>query len=638
MIQTIELLLVTLLSVLLATTQTPSGNDIKVSVVIPAFNEEYTIRHVVETAKKVSSIDQIIVVDDGSTDNTYIMASMVEGITLLRHSNNKGKGLAMKTGLKSAKNDIVLFLDADLSEIKQEQIEAIIQPIIDGEADLTKTKFKREAGRVTELTAKPLLNFFFPELSFEQPLSGQFAAIKSFLESIDFEYDYGVDIGIVLDADARGLRIKEVDIGNIVHNMSGLHELNIMATEVVRTIVDRAINYGRLSMMDDLGSSIRMELLGLTIIIFGIFGLFFIRFMTPIIAVIIIAVGVVISLWYLYRIIRMSIKLYRQSKLSRRQLGNLFIHMHFPVVISAVILLLLVGSILGSVSLSSNEVSIEPASKNIVISSMNTQNSSVDARGPYTIENALENEEHLIRLSTSALNSLKAQYGDYMYIDDKRYQLEQSLDGEGNLIRIPEDARTFLDVSPGDVIRDSDMNNLLDNTSLVKNIVPDTDELQKQVEQNGTSININTDTTNMSVGTEFGLHSQPEKRLLVFVNDTLVGTTSAAVENSTYSVYINGQLRNTLNLNESSEGVVYNTTFNNSTKIDVMLENTEANTTTVFANDNSDVKFLNIHINENVTGDKTNSSVDKVNNSSVESVNNSTGRWNTSIEKLNSTD
>ncbi len=582
--------------------------DSKVSVVIPAFNEENTVRHVIETVKKVASIDQVIVVDDGSTDNTYIMASMVDDITLLRHSTNKGKGLAMKTGLKSVKNDIVLFLDADLREIQKEQIEAIIKPILEGEADLTKTKFKREAGRVTELTAKPLLNFFFPELSFEQPLSGQFATLKSFLDSIDFEYDYGVDIGIVLDADARGLRIQEVDIGNIVHKMSSLYELNIMATEVVRTIVDRAINYGRLSMMDDLGSSIRMELLGLTIIIFGIFGLFFIRYMVPLLAIIIITIGLVISLWYLYRIIRMSIKVYRQSKLTSRQLGNLFIHMHFPVVISAVILLLLVGSILGSVSLSSNEISIEPASKNLVITTLNTSNNSVDVRGPYSIENALENEEHLIRLSTSALNSLKAQYGDYMYIGDERYQLEQSLDGEGNLIRIPADARNYLEVSPDDVIRDSDMNSLFDTASLVKHVSPNVDEIEKQAEENGTSINMDLNTTNMSVGTQFSTHSQPEKRMLVYVNDTLVGTTSAAVENNTYSVYINNQFRTTLKLNDSSDGLVYNTTYDNSTKIEVMFENTDANTTTLFANDKSDVKFLNIHINENMSSDRYNNS------------------------------
>ena len=246
----------------------------------------------------------------------------------------------MKTGLKKVTNSIVLFLDADLSEINKYQVESIIQPILDGEADITKTKFKREAGRVTELTAKPLLNFFFPELNFDQPLSGQFAAIKSFLDNIDLEHDYGVDIGIVLDADAQGMRIEEVDIGNIVHEMSTLKELNIMANEVVRTIVDRAISYGRLTMVDDLGNAIRMEIMGLSLVTFGIFGIFFIKFMGTALSGIIILTGLLISLYYIFRIIRMSLKVYRQTKIPTIQIIKSFIHMHFPVVISIIILVI----------------------------------------------------------------------------------------------------------------------------------------------------------------------------------------------------------------------------------------------------------------------------------------------------------
>jgi glycosyltransferase involved in cell wall biosynthesis len=232
------------------TTSNSKDSIKRVSVVIPAYNEQKSIAHVISVVKEVKEITQIIVVNDGSTDNTEKIVSNIDGVTLINHKVNKGKGSAMKTGLKEVTGQIVLFLDADLSEITKEQVKAILKPILDNEADITKTKFKREAGRVTELTAKPLLQFFFPELSFEQPLSGQFAAIKSFLDKIDLEKDYGVDIGIVLDAEALGMRIQEVDIGDIVHEMSTLKELNLMANEVVRTIVDRAISYGRLTMMD----------------------------------------------------------------------------------------------------------------------------------------------------------------------------------------------------------------------------------------------------------------------------------------------------------------------------------------------------------------------------------------------------
>lgn len=595
MLQVIPIILIIIVSLLYFGDKSSKVND-TVSVVIPAFNEEKSIKHVIDTVKQVKSITEIIVVDDGSTDKTYDIVSK-EDVVLIKHKINKGKGSAMKTGLKKVTNNIVLFLDADLSEINKKQVESIIRPIIKGNADITKTKFKREAGRVTELTAKPLLQFFFPELSFEQPLSGQFAATKNFLDTIDLEKDYGVDIGIVLDADARGMRIHEVDIGNIVHEMSSLKELNLMANEVVRTIVDRAINYGRLTMVDDLGSSIRMEIMGLSLITLGIFGLFFIRFMTTWMSSFIIIIGLIISILYIIKIIKMSLRIYGQSKVSKKQIFKSFIHMHFPIVISIIILLLLTVSLVGSVTISSNQISIEPASKNLIISTSPEPHKGVDVRGPYTIENALENEEQLIRLPTSALSTLQSQYGDNIYINHEKYQLEQSLEGENDLIRMPELARSNLEVNPGDVIRDSDFKTKFENTQQVKNIKVDENTLDKNL--NNTTINVDINHTNASVGTEIKSQQLPEKILTVYVNDTEIGKVLASVTNTSYSIYLNEGYSDTIDLNSNTHGVIYNQTYKNST-IEVVLEDSGANTTTEFANDDSYVKFLNINI-DNVT-------------------------------------
>ncbi|WP_455645742.1 glycosyltransferase [Methanosphaera sp.] len=595
--QAIPSLIMVILSVLLLGFSTKSSKiNSTVSVVIPAFNEEKSIKHVIDTVKQVKDITEIIVVDDGSTDKTHEIVSKLDNVILLKHNSNKGKGSAIKTGLKKVTNDVVLFLDADLIELNKIQVESIIKPILDGEADITKTKFKREAGRVTELTAKPLLQFFFPELSFEQPLSGQFAAIKSFLDTIDLEKDYGVDIGIVLDADAQGMRIREVDIGNVVHEMSTLQELNIMANEVVRTIVDRAVHYGRLTMMDELGSSIRMEIMGLSLITFGIFGLFFIQFITPIVSVLIILVGLIISIIYLIRIVRMSLKMYKQNKVPQKQLFNSFMHMHFPVIVSILILLLIMVSLVGSVSISSNQISIEPASKNLVISTSPDPSSGVAVRGPYTIENALENEEHLIRLSTSALDTLQTQYGDYIYIGGEQYQLEQALDGENDLIRMPEAARSQLELSPGTVIRDSNLKATFKDSYMVKNIKPNSEVLFDEAERNNTTVAIDVNNTNISVGTTIASQVHSEKILSVYVNDTLTGKTSAAILNDTYSVYVNSIRYKSISLNESSTGLIYNGTYDTST-IKVILEDSESNSTSVFANEDSLVKFLNININ-----------------------------------------
>ena len=605
MLQVIPIILIIIVSLLYFGDKSSKVND-TVSVVIPAFNEEKSIKHVIDTVKQVKSITEIIVVDDGSTDKTYDIVSK-EDVVLIKHKINKGKGSAIKTGLKKVTNNIILFLDADLSEINKKQVESIIRPIIKGNADITKTKFKREAGRVTELTAKPLLQFFFPELSFEQPLSGQFAATKNFLDTIDLEKDYGVDIGIVLDADARGMRIHEVDIGNIVHEMSSLKELNLMANEVVRTIVDRAINYGRLTMVDDLGSSIRMEIMGLSLITLGIFGLFFIRFMTTWMSSFIIIIGLIISILYIIKIIKMSLRIYGQSKVSKKQIFKSFIHMHFQIVISIIILLLLTVSLVGSVTISSNQISIEPASKNLIISTSPEPHKGVDVRGPYTIENALENEEQLIRLPTSALSTLQSQYGDNIYINHEKYQLEQSLEGENDLIRMPELARSNLEVNPGDVIRDSDFKTKFENTQQVKNIKVDENTLDKNL--NNTTINVDINHTNASVGTEIKSQQLPEKILTVYVNDTEIGKVLASVTNTSYSIYLNEGYSDTIDLNSNTHGVIYNQTYKNST-IEVVLEDSGANTTTEFANDDSYVKFLNINI-DNVTINNTTTTTQK---------------------------
>ena len=264
-----------ILAFLLASVNSSKPKYQKVSVIIPAFNEENTVARVVEVIKQASCVDEIIVVDDGSSDNTAQEAREA-GATVISHDVNKGKGEALYTGYKNAECDIIAFIDADIHNLTSKKVSAMIKPILDGKTDITKTKFSRASGRVTELTAKPLLGFFFPEINYEQPLSGQFAARKEALKKINFEKDYGVDVGIVIDADVLGISIMEVDIGAIQHDMSSLSDLNMMANEVVRTIISRANKYGRVIMIDDIGHFIRMSIVGLSLVILGLFTIFFV--------------------------------------------------------------------------------------------------------------------------------------------------------------------------------------------------------------------------------------------------------------------------------------------------------------------------------------------------------------------------
>ena len=209
-----------------------------VSVIIPALNEEKTIRQVINLVSSSPVVNEILVIDDKSFDNT-IKQSRLPKVRIYT-SPIIGKGNSMRDGMLLAKNEVIVYLDADIITYPQNIVELLSGPILDDEADFVKSYFSRQAGRVTELVAKPLLSLLFPELSrFSQPLSGMIGARKSWLKKIDFENDYGVDIGILLDMHAMGARIKEVNIGYIENRMQSWEQLGKMSREVSRSILKR---------------------------------------------------------------------------------------------------------------------------------------------------------------------------------------------------------------------------------------------------------------------------------------------------------------------------------------------------------------------------------------------------------------
>ncbi|MDB6031708.1 MAG: hypothetical protein JWM16_2046 [Verrucomicrobiales bacterium] len=229
----------------------PSGAQIlndrrgSVTVIIPVLNEARTVASVVRFARRSPLVDEVIVVDDGSIDGTPELAERAGAVVVT--STMLGKGGSMEDGLKVARNETVLYLDGDLKGLSPSLVENMVQPILMGEADFVKAKFARKAGRVTVLTAKPLLRTYFPELaSYEQPLGGIMAAKRSLLQSLRFENDYGVDIGLIIDAAAAKARLVEVDIGHVKHDSQPLERLGEMATQVARTILNRAARWGRL--------------------------------------------------------------------------------------------------------------------------------------------------------------------------------------------------------------------------------------------------------------------------------------------------------------------------------------------------------------------------------------------------------
>ncbi|HMJ88687.1 MAG TPA: HAD-IB family phosphatase [Candidatus Acidoferrum sp.] len=227
-----------------AKTPLPPGKR-RVSVVIPVLNESATIASVVAFSLRSRLVNEVIVVDDGSIDDTAELAAAAGAKVIT--STMLGKGGSMEDGMREARNEVILYLDGDLRGLREDVIECMTLPLLNDEVDFVKARFTREAGRVTVLTARPLLRTYFPEIAhFEQPLSGVMAARKSLLEQLRFENDYGVDVGLFIDASRAKARVSEVDIGHIEHESHALEVLGEMATQVARTILERAAGCGRL--------------------------------------------------------------------------------------------------------------------------------------------------------------------------------------------------------------------------------------------------------------------------------------------------------------------------------------------------------------------------------------------------------
>ncbi len=162
--------------------------DQPISVIICAYNEAKNIGRVLEVLNKIDWLDEIIVVDDCSIDNTAKIAKKYARLKTIRHDTNQGKGGALATGIESAKHDLLMFLDADLLNLAEIHLKQMISPVLyTGEADMTLGVFGRG-----EISATNIANRIIPEIS------GQRVVWKHLLPDIKSIRDkrYGVDIFI----------------------------------------------------------------------------------------------------------------------------------------------------------------------------------------------------------------------------------------------------------------------------------------------------------------------------------------------------------------------------------------------------------------------------------------------------------
>jgi glucosyl-3-phosphoglycerate synthase len=237
-----------------------------ITVIIPTLNEEEHIASVVNFAKGQPHVTEVIVVDDKSLDKTVFIAQ--ENGAKVITSTKLGKGASMKDGVLCATNDIIAFLDGDIDPYPHYTIKLLTDPILQGEVDFVKSSFNRNAGRVTELVAKPLLSIFFPDLlRFNQPLSGMIAGKKSLFMQLDFRDDYGVDIGILIDMHLMNARMREIEIGYLENKSKPWQALGKMSKEVAQTIILKAAssknpnyNFEELGVLNEIRSQMEFAL------------------------------------------------------------------------------------------------------------------------------------------------------------------------------------------------------------------------------------------------------------------------------------------------------------------------------------------------------------------------------------------
>ncbi len=216
-----------------------------ISVIIPVINTAKTVEKLVRSALLHEEVEEVIVVDDGSFDDTPGIAR--EAGARVITSTFQGKGASIRDGIHAAKSKILVFLDSSLDKLRPTSFMELTQPIIDGKADMTKATAAGDARTVCLLTALPLLRTFFPELNhIEHPLSGTWAIRRNSLQKLTLETDSGAEVGVLLDLFLGGGKVEQVALDVPVSQDAPVETLAHMAQDVTRTILSRAAANQRL--------------------------------------------------------------------------------------------------------------------------------------------------------------------------------------------------------------------------------------------------------------------------------------------------------------------------------------------------------------------------------------------------------
>jgi glucosyl-3-phosphoglycerate synthase len=237
----------------------------RVSVVLPALDEEATVGAIVAAIVSLTTgpaplVDELVVMDSGSTDRTVEVAAAAGARVVLRTDvvpelePRPGKGEVLWRSLAATSGDVICYLDSDLVDFDPGFVPALLGPLlVERGVGLVKGFYRRPlrlettqadtgGGRVTELLVRPLLAALRPELAgIVQPLGGEYAGTRSLLESVPFAAGYGVEIGLLLDTfSSLGLEaIAQVNLGVRKHRNRSLVQLGVMARQILAAALGR---------------------------------------------------------------------------------------------------------------------------------------------------------------------------------------------------------------------------------------------------------------------------------------------------------------------------------------------------------------------------------------------------------------
>jgi hypothetical protein len=260
------------------------AQNLTISLALPALNEEETVGNVIRSiqeklVKQYPLLDEIILIDSNSTDQTRKIAEDL-GIPVYIHQDllpqygaRTGKGEALWKSLFVTRGDLIVWIDSDIVNIHPRFVYGVIGPLlVDPGVKFVKGFYQRPlkterkiqstgGGRVTELTARPLINLFYPELSgVIQPLSGEYGGRRDLLEKLTFYSGYGVETGLLIDAFEKcGLSaIAQTDLSERIHHNQSLEALSKMSFVIIQTVLRKLESRIHRPLLEEVNKSMKL--------------------------------------------------------------------------------------------------------------------------------------------------------------------------------------------------------------------------------------------------------------------------------------------------------------------------------------------------------------------------------------------